>query len=56
MERGFVNKEFYYIPKDLVENYDGKTVNFKILEEIDKKYTNKDNLFENPPNDSNFKY
>ena len=56
VERGFVNKEFYYIPKDLVENYDGKTVNFKILEEIDKKYTNKDNLFENPPNDSNFKY
>jgi hypothetical protein len=25
VERGLVNKEFFYIPKDLVENYDGKT-------------------------------
>ena len=46
VERGLVNKEFFYIPKDLVENYDGKTVNFKISEEIEKKYVNKDNLFE----------
>ena len=54
VERGFVNKEFVYIPKDLVENYDRKTVNFKISEEeIKKKFTNKDNLFENSPNDSN---
>jgi hypothetical protein len=25
VERGLVNKEFFYIPKDLVENYDRKT-------------------------------
>jgi hypothetical protein len=50
VERGLVNKEFFYIPKDLVENYDGKTVKFKISEEeIEKKYLNKDNIFENPP-------
>jgi hypothetical protein len=44
VERGFVKKEFFYLPKDLVENYE-KTVNFKISEEeIKKKYTNKGNL------------
>lgn len=57
VERGLVNKEFFYIPKDLVENYDGKTVNFKISEEeIEKKYINKDNIFGKPPNDSKSKY
>ena len=57
VERGLVNKEFFYMPKDLVESYDGKTVNFKISEEeIEKKYVNKDNLFEKSTSDSNSKY
>ena len=57
VERGLVNKEFFYIPKDLVENYDGKTVKFRISEEeIEEKYINKDNIFEKPPNDSKSKY
>ena len=46
VERGIANKEFFYIPKDLVENFDGDTVHFKISEdEIEEKYTNKDNIF-----------
>jgi hypothetical protein len=46
VERGIANKEFFYIPKDLVENFDGDTVRFKISEdEIQEKYTNKDNIF-----------
>lgn len=53
IERGLVNKEFFYIPKDLVENYDGKTVKFRISEEeIEEKYVNKDNIFEKPTYDS----
>ncbi|MDW3605397.1 MAG: hypothetical protein QOK90_10315 [Nitrososphaeraceae archaeon] len=37
------------IPKDLVENYDGKTVKFRISEEeIEEKYVNKDNIFDKP--------
>jgi hypothetical protein len=52
VERGLVNKEFFYIPKDLVENYDGKTVTFRISEEeIEEKYVNKDNIFEKPTYD-----
>ena len=45
VERGLVNKNFFYIPKDLVENYDGKTV-------TQTKIT----FLKTPPNDSNFKY
>jgi hypothetical protein len=53
VERGLVHKEFFYIPKDLVENYDGKTVKFRISEEeIEEKYVNKDNIFDKPTYDS----
>ena len=47
VERGIINQEFFYIPKDLVANYDGNTVKFKISEEeeIEKQYTSKDQPF-----------
>jgi len=46
VERGLVNKEFFYIPKDLVENYDGKLFISKIRRRDRKKYVNKGSLFE----------
>ena len=48
VERGIINKEFFYIPKDLVANYDGNTINLKISEEeIEKQYIAKINLLIN---------
>ena len=56
VERGIINKEFFYIPKDLVANYDGNTVNFKISEEeIEKQYTSKDQPFDKSIYDSTSK-
>jgi hypothetical protein len=52
VERGLVNKEFFYIPKDLVENMMEK-LKFRISEEeIEEKYVNKDNIFDKPTYDS----
>ena len=36
--RGTVDKERYYIPKNLVERFDGDTVYFKITKDESKQY------------------
>jgi uncharacterized protein (TIGR02271 family) len=33
VQRGMLNKEKFYLPKDLVESYDGHTLHFRISEE-----------------------
>ena len=39
VQKGFLNKEKFYIPKDQVESYDGDTLRFRISEtEIKSKY------------------
>lgn len=39
VQRGLVNKEKFYIPKDQVESYDGDTLRFRISEtEVKSKY------------------
>ncbi len=37
-KKGTVDKERYYIPKSLVERFDGKTVYFKVTKEEAKQY------------------
>ena len=37
-QRGTVDKERYYIPKNLVERFDGDTVYFKITKDESKQY------------------
>jgi hypothetical protein len=36
VQRGMINKEKFYIPKDMVESYDGDVLRFSISE----RYTN----------------
>ena len=44
VQKGFLNKEKFYIPKDQVESYDGDTLRFRISEtEINQ------NIWENLP-------
>ncbi|MFL6409225.1 MAG: hypothetical protein ACJ71F_19445 [Nitrososphaeraceae archaeon] len=33
MHRGLINKDKFYIPKDMVESYDGDVLRFSISEE-----------------------
>ena len=33
VQRGLINKDKFYIPKDIVESYDGKVLRFSISEE-----------------------
>ena len=33
VQRGFINKDKFYIPKDIVESYDGEVLRFNISEE-----------------------
>jgi len=45
VQKGFLNKEKFYIPKDQVESYDGDTLRFRISEtEMKSKY-----MGESPP-------
>ena len=44
VQRGIINKEKFYIPKDQVENYDGHVLNFRISEH-DLKTRYKDEPF-----------
>ena len=37
-QKGTVDKERYYIPKNLIERFDGDTVYFKITKEEAKQY------------------
>jgi hypothetical protein len=37
-QKGTVDKERYYIPKSLVERFDGDTVYFKVTKEEAKQY------------------
>lgn len=37
-QKGTVDKERYYIPKSLVERFDGETVYFKVTKEEAKQY------------------
>ncbi|MDW3605035.1 MAG: DUF2171 domain-containing protein, partial [Nitrososphaeraceae archaeon] len=37
-QKGTVDKERYYIPKNLVERFDGETVYFKLTKEEAKQY------------------
>ena len=37
-QRGTVDKERYYIPKKLMERFDGETVYFKITKDESKQY------------------
>ena len=37
-QKGTVDKERYYIPKSLVERFDGDTVYFKVTKEESKQY------------------
>ena len=42
LQKGLLNKEKFYIPKDLVESYDGDTLRFMISEtEVKSKYMGK---------------
>src|SRR5918912_1706856 len=36
VQRGMINKEKFYIPKDMVESYDGSVLRFKISEDDSK--------------------
>ncbi|MGE5685187.1 MAG: hypothetical protein ACM3ZS_08605 [Nitrososphaerota archaeon] len=37
-QKGTVDKDKFYIPKNLVDSFDGHTVFFKVTEEESKKY------------------
>ena len=48
VQRGIINKEKFYIPRDLVEGYDGDIVRFRITEEDAKSRF----LRDSPPSES----
>jgi uncharacterized protein (TIGR02271 family) len=48
VQRGIINKEKFYIPRDLVESYDGTIVHFRITEEDAKSRF----LRDSPPSES----
>jgi uncharacterized protein (TIGR02271 family) len=48
VQRGIINKEKFYIPRDLVESYDGDIVRFRITEEDAKSRF----LRDSPPSES----
>ena len=44
VQRGMVNKEKFYIPKDMVESYDGSVLRFRISEDAKSRF-----LWDSPP-------
>jgi hypothetical protein len=46
VQRGIIDKETFYIPKDQIENYDGHILKFRLSESDLNKYQNEPFIFD----------